>query len=294
MFGPVLMVLAAMFNASASVLQRHATRSEPESRSFSLRMFLDLARRPTWSLGITSMIIGFVVHGIAISISRIALVQPLLVAELPFTLLLAAHVFKLRIPGREWQAIALQTVGLATFVGCLTPTGGNPGAVPPVKWALAGGITAAGVGVLTILGYLGRHEHRAALLGVATGGAFGLNSSFIAGVGASISAGGNLFTTWQTYGVVVVGPLSFFLLQNALQAGNLVASQPGFTLTNPLVSVAWGLAVFGEHARTGGFLAGTAIGAILIIGGTILLSRSDLLHPDRAEAHPANNQDPPQ
>lgn len=90
------MVLAAMLNASASVLQRRAAKREPEAAAFSLRMFLDLARRPVWSLGITAMIAGFVLHGVSISVSRIALVQPFLVAELPFTLLMASRVFRLK------------------------------------------------------------------------------------------------------------------------------------------------------------------------------------------------------
>jgi hypothetical protein len=273
------MVISAMLNGTSSVLQRRASKTEPSSAAFTLRMFLDLARQPTWALGIVAMITGFVVHGISISISRIALVQPLLVAELPFTMLLAALVFKTNIHGHEWWSIGLQTVGLATFVACLSPVGGDPNAVPPTTWALACGVTVAGVVILTILGYLGRGVHRAAWLGVATGGAFGLNSSLIAGIGASVANGGNLFTTWQTYGVVVVGPSSFFLLQNALESGNLVASQPGFTLTNPLVSVAFGLAVFNEQGRTGLFLIGIVAGAVMIVGGTILLSRSDLLNP---------------
>lgn len=276
------MVISALLNASASVLQRRSAKAEPESAAFSLRMFVDLMRRPGWILGIAAMISGFLLHGISISLSRIALVQPLLVAELPFTLILASWVFRLRIPRGEWLAICLQSAGLGAFVGCLAPTGGRPDQVPITMWALAIGATVAGVAVLVLLGYRGRHEHRAALLGVATGGAFGLNSSLIAGVGAVVSHGGNLFLTWQTYGVAVVGPVSFFLLQNALSAGNLVASQPGFTLTNPLVSVAWGLAVFGEQARSGVFLVGTLIGAVLIVAGTIVLSRSHLLDPSAA------------
>ncbi|MFC5994139.1 hypothetical protein ACFQE5_07940 [Pseudonocardia hispaniensis] len=71
----------------------------------------------------------------------------------------------------------------------------------------------------------------------------------------------------------------------ALSAGNLVASQPGFTLTNPLVSVAWGLAVFGEHGRGGFFLVGTLMGAGLIGVGTMMLARSDLLDPDATHEH---------
>ena len=286
MVAVVLMIVAAALQASASVLQRTAARDEPESLSFSLTMFLDLIRRPAWLFGILAMLSGFVLHGVSISLSQIALVQPLLVAELPFTLVLASLVFHLRIAVRDWAAISMQTIGLAAFVTCLAPTGGDPAAVSAAGWAIAIGATVAGVLLLVVLGYRGRREHRAALLGIATGATFGLNSSLIAGIGAAVGHGDGLFTTWQTYAVAVVGPVSFYLLQNALKAGNLVASQPGFTLTNPLVSVAWGLAVFGERGHTGIFLTGTIIGAILIVAGSILLAKSSLLDPDEPPAEP--------
>ena len=273
------MIVAAALNATASVLQRRANQDVPESRAFSLRMLLDLVRRPVWVFGILSMISGFVLHAVSISISRIALVQPLLVAELPFTILLASRVFHMHVSRRDWMALGMQSIGLAAFVGCLAPTDGDPGAVPGTTWAVGIAATSGVVIALVALGYRARKERRAAFLGVATGAAFGLNSSLIAGVGAAVSHGGGLFTTWQTYGVAVLGPISFFLLQNALKAGNLVASQPGFTLTNPLVSVVWGLGVFGEQARGGVFLVGTVAGAVLIAAGSILLARSPLLDP---------------
>ncbi len=272
------MLVAAVFNASASVLQRRATRLMPESTAFSLSMLVAVARRPVWIFGILAMLLGFVLHGVSISLAPLALVQPLLVTELPFTLLLAAWVFRLRMRGPDWLAIALQSAGLAVFVACLAPSGGNP-LVSAGTWALAIGITVAGVLALVACSYRTRREHRAAVLGVATGATFGLNSSLIAGIGAAVSQGTPLLATWQTYGVVIVGPLSFYLLQNALQAGNLVASQPGFTLSNPLVSVLWGIFVFGEDARGGLFVIGTVAGAVLIGVGTILLARSPMLDP---------------
>lgn len=92
MLGIGLMIVAALLNASASVLQRRWTKTE--SAGFSLRMILDLARHPAWILGVLAMISGFLLHGVSISRSRISLVQPLLVAELPFTLILASWVFR--------------------------------------------------------------------------------------------------------------------------------------------------------------------------------------------------------
>lgn len=274
------MVVAAFLNAAASVLQRRAARDEPESAGFSIRMLWDLVRRPVWALGVATMIAGFLLHAVSISLSRISLVQPLLVSELPFTLLLAAWAFGVRLPRAVLGAILLQSAGLAAFVSTLSPTGGNAAAVAPGTWALGVGLTCAVVVVLVVLGYLGRREHRAAALGAATGIVFGLNSSLIAGVGASVAHGAGLFAVWQTYAVAVVAPVSFFLLQNSLQAGNLAASQPGFTLLNPLTSVCWGLAVFGEQARHGPFLAGAVLGALAIAAGTWWLARSPLLDPN--------------
>ena len=282
--GIFLMVLAASCNASASVLQRRASRHEASSAQFSLRMFWDLVHRPAWVFGILTMLTGFVLHAVSISIAPIALVQPLLVAELPFTLVLAAATFHLPVARRDWMAIGMASIGLAVLVGSLAPHGGHAAAVPIRSWAIAIAATVAVVGALVSAGYRGRREHRAAFLGIATGAVFGLNSSLIAGVGATVGHGGNLLLTWQTYGVVVIAPTSFFLLQNALAAGNLVASQPGLTLTNPIVSVTYGLAVFGEQTRTGVFVAAAVAGSVLIGVATVLLARSELLNPDAPSA----------
>jgi hypothetical protein len=72
---------------------------------------------------------------------------------------------------------------------------------------------------------------------------------------------------------------------SALQAGRLVASQPRISLANPLVAAVWGIGIFGEHVRTGGWLVGAAAGMGLIATGVVLLSRSSLLQ--RLQLHPS-------
>lgn len=100
-------------------------------------------------------------------------------------------------------------------------------------------------------------------------------SALVLGVRALYSHGGlgPVLTSWQTYAAVIAGPASFFLLQKALQAGTLVASQPGFTLVNPLVSVIWGVLVFGETARTGGWLAVAGPAGVGVVAATVALVR---------------------
>jgi drug/metabolite transporter (DMT)-like permease len=286
MLGIGLMLVAALCNATASVLQRRAGRTEPGSAEFSLELIRDLAHQPVWLLGVGTMLLGFLLHAVAISVAPIALVQPVLVVELPFTIVLAALAFHLRVGRREWLAIGLCALGLGAVLGFLAPSGGAPQSASALQWGMALGGALLGAALLVVAAYRGHAEHRAAYLGVATGAVFGVNSSLIAGIGASMSHGGNLFLTWQTYGVVVIGPLSFYVLQNALSAGNLVATQPGFTLTNPLVSVLIGVTIFAEQTRHGGFLVGAGIGALLLGCGVVLLSRSELLDPSSSQRSP--------
>jgi hypothetical protein len=64
------------------------------------------------------------------------------------------------------------------------------------------------------------------------------------------------------------------LLQNALQAGRLVYVQPPLTLGDALISISYGVTVFGESVRTGGWLAVQIIAVLAITFGCVDLSRS--------------------
>jgi drug/metabolite transporter (DMT)-like permease len=276
----VLAVLAAGANASASVLQRKAARTEPDSQSFSIGLLWDLAHRPVWIAGILTVLVGFLLQAAALGSGTIVLVQPLLVLELPFTLLIASRVLGGGVNAREWTAIICMAAGVALLLAGLAPHGGNPNTVGLPLWI--GGLV---VTVLAVAGFVAAGMRRpptvrAALLGIATGIAFGFTAVLVKAITGAFAAGGltGVFTSWQTYVLVVAGPGGFFLLQNALQAGRLVASQPGMTLMNPATAIVWGIAILGERVRVGELLALAALGAVLLAGGTILLSSSSLFH----------------
>ena len=276
----MLAVLAAMANAVASVLQRKADRTEPEGGAGSgVWLLWQLAHKPVWFAGIAAIIVGFVLQAGALATGLITLVQPILVLELGFTLLLAAAVFHRRLPAREWSAVGGMTLGLALLLFSLSPSGGDRRGASAALWAIAVVVALAMSALFVALGYRRRHARRAAYLGVATGMGFGLIASLVAGVTAAYAGGGlgGMFTAWQTYLVIVLGPVFFFFLQKTMQAGRLVASQPALSLSNPVVAVGIGIMVFGEHVRTGGWAAGAAIRALLIGGCTVLLARSPLL-----------------
>lgn len=277
-----LAVVAAATNATSNILQRKANREEPPELSMRVGLILDLMKRPVWLAGVLAVVISFLLQAAALHTGRLAAVQPILVLELPMTLLVASKVFRGRLHSREWLAIAVMTAGLAGLILSLAPAVGNDGRAPLLTWMIGGVATIGAAGVCVVASSHGGPARRPALLGVASGIMFGLTAALMKGGVSGTHHDGlaAIFERWQTYAMVAVGLGAFFLLQNALQAGRLLAAQPGITLADPAIAILWGAIVFHEHTRGGWFLLGAAVAAVAIGAGTVILSHSPVLNQE--------------
>lgn len=280
MLSGFLALLAAVGNAVASVLQRRADADQPENGAEGLLLIWRLAHRLDWLGGIATLVVAFLCQAAALATGPVAFVQPILVLELAFTLVLAQVVFRTRLRVREWAAVVGMSAGLVALLYALQPSRGDPAGASPLDWAIGVGATLAVSIGCALIGYRSAGPRRAAFLGLATGVGFALTAVLLAGIGAAYGRYGfaGVFGSAQTYLLIVLGPGYFFLLQKSLQASILVASQPALTLSNPTVAVAFGVTVFGEHVRTGGWLALAVAGAAAIAACTVVLARSPLLH----------------
>ncbi len=83
---------------------------------------------------------------------------------------------------------------------------------------------------------------------------------------------------------VAAGALGMFLTQSAMNAGRLIAAQPGLTLPDPIVSILWGVMVFGERVRGGWFIALAALSGLVMAAAVVPLARSPLLAGESARA----------
>lgn len=272
-----LALLAAASNALASVLQRRAARSAPDESAFRLRLLLGLIRRPVWLGGIGALIAGFLLQAAALSSGGLALVQPLLIAELPLTMIFLSWSSRVGIQRRTWVAVALTTAGLAAFLSAAAPTAGRqlPGAA---QWIMAAVVTAGAVAGLIVAARVLRGPLRAAVLGVCAGVGFAFTATFMTAV-TRIAQHGlvSVFASWQLYAMIAAGFGSLFLLQNALQSGTLVAAQPALTISDPVASILYGTTMFGESVRSGMWVILEAAGVALIVYGTVRLAQSAVL-----------------
>ena len=280
----ILLALVASFcTATASVAQRQGAKSVESTGGFDARLIFRLARRPVWLLGIAAMIGGFLFQLTALRFGPLALVQPILALELllVFGFMAVAGRRRVRIKRRDWLAAAAMSVGIAGFLRLASPSGGRLHASGP-SWLLAGLITLAIVLVALAVAFgLGNRpgassSRRAALLGSATGIAWGFVAAVIKELSSHLGGGiGAIFSTWSLYVLVTAGAATMLLASHALAAGPLAASQPGFTILDPLAAGLLGVFLFGEDIRTGAWdLAGEALALALVIAGAAAISRS--------------------
>jgi drug/metabolite transporter (DMT)-like permease len=289
----VLTLLAAVTNAGSSVLQRKAHHTQVRQEVHGVRGLLAALRHPVWLAGVALLPISSVLGAVALSQGQVSVVQSLQCLELPMVLVLSSLVFRHRLRWRDWVSIVVMAVGMAVFLYAMDPRAGRPDAVSTTGWLVGAGGAFLLVVVVALLGWYGGlrgRTRRAQLLGVASGMSFALAAVFIS---ADLSEGFGWFllAKWQTYAVLGVSAVAMLLLQWGMQAGTLVAVQPGVTLADPVVAIALGTTIFHEHVRGGIWLVPEVIAAVAIAYEVFALSRSEVMaekieRPDLAEERP--------
>ncbi|MFJ7153616.1 DMT family transporter [Streptomyces sp. NPDC101118] len=271
----VFAVFAAFSNAAATVLQRRAALTVPQSEGFRPGLVLDLLKRPLWLGGIAAVIAAGAGQALALATGPLSLVQPLFVLELPLALLIASLFARQPLPGALWLAVAAVVAGLAVAMVAASPDG-NRTHVPLDRWvpALAG--CAVAVCALAVAGLRrppGRA--RAGCLGAATAVCYAVTAALMkSAVHVLDERGpGGFLTAWQTYAFALSGIVALLLLEHAMQGGPLIASQPALTLGDASLSLLLGVLLYEEHVRAGWWLVPELAGLALIVTGVLALSR---------------------
>ncbi|MFF9082613.1 DMT family transporter [Streptomyces rubiginosohelvolus] len=277
MISVLFAVLTALSNGSASVLQRRAAMEVPDSDAMRLSLMTRLVRQKVWLAGIGLVIVAAVCQAIALATGPIAVVQPIFVIELPLTLLVAGLVMRVRADAAVWSGVAAVTAGLALGMAAAAPVEGRD-TVEDFAWIPALLVTGVFEAGLIVAALRSRGNARAALLGLAAACGYALTAALMKDAMANLDDGGvvALLASWQLYATAAAGVGALFLLQNALQAGSLVAVQPMLTLGDALISILYGVTLFDEELRTGWWLLPELVALALIATGCVRLARTPL------------------
>src|SRR5499427_7849769 len=137
---------AASFGVAAALQHRQA-RLTPDTGG--VRLLARLAAQPLWLAGIALAAIAYGLQALALAFGPLALVAPIVAADLLFALPVAAR-WSRPLGPREWLGCVLAAGGIAAFLAAAPPSSGSSDA-PPRHWLLAFAVVAL-VCVLALAG----------------------------------------------------------------------------------------------------------------------------------------------
>jgi drug/metabolite transporter (DMT)-like permease len=268
----VLGLAAAVVLGIAEVADQRSTKRVRQRRVLSPTILVDLVRQPLWLASIVGTVMGFALQVLALRFGPLALVEPLLVCDLIFAVLLASYL------NRRFDPVLLGGVlataaGVAGFLAIAQPTSGRSSVGFLVVLPLAAGLAVA-VGGCLLLARRGGYVKPLALAlacGICYGAAAFLIKLVVAPTGAGLAG---VLTDWPIYALAIVGPLGFLLNLNAFQQSALIAPVISIiTVCDPLISVALASLWLDEKLSSSpAGVAGEVIALIVMTSGIIVVA----------------------
>jgi drug/metabolite transporter (DMT)-like permease len=272
----VPLALAAAFCNAFNVVTQHVASTAAPARDKGWHLARYLIGNPLWLLGLVAMVGAFSLQALALYHGQLSIVQPILVTELVFSLVLRRVWFRQILSLPAWVSASVTCLGLAVFVVMSEPQGGH--LLPtPGAWVSATATMGAITVVLTMLASRGSPGRRAALYASATGIAWAAMATFIKSTTDDLAMRGISGTLrhWPVYALVAAGVAGSLLSQAALHYGPLSVSQPLMVIVDPFVSVILGIWIFGEHfTNDPAKIAAGCLAFVVMVGGVVAMWRT--------------------
>jgi drug/metabolite transporter (DMT)-like permease len=286
----VAFALAAAFSNAVNVLTQHAASVGAPKRDKGWRLVAYLFRQPLWLLGWVGAVGGFAFQALALHYGELSVVQPILVTELVFVLVLRRAWIRQDVAPAAWAAVLAVCAALAVFLTVAEPTGGHA-APERAQWLSALVTFGVAIALLSVLGMRGSPVRRAAVFAVAAALAWALMATFIKTATETLTTSGigGMLTGWAVYGLAAAAVTGTLLEQAALHVGPLSVSQPLLVIINPFASIALSIWLFDERFTDSPAKIAIAVLAFAVMAvGVVILSRTapNDLTPSRPQARP--------
>ena len=244
---------------------RVATASSPDEesrREFATR----LVRRPSWFVGLALSALAFGLHAIALDHGDLALVQPVIVSGIVFSVLIRAALDRRWPRGRTMVWLLLTWAGLALLLVA------RPDAVTAASHTARAPIfVVSGAAAALLLLLAARHtspnRRRGFLLAMAAGLLFGLVAGLVKLVLALAAYGWQaVIESWSLWALAVVGIGAVLTNQRAYQATRISVTTPVLNIAQVLVAIGFGIVIFGEEPGSSlPVIAAESLGLIVIL-----------------------------
>ncbi|MFC5137584.1 DMT family transporter [Actinomycetospora rhizophila] len=269
---------SALAYALSAALQRRETGRTvdgAEHAGAGLPFFGALLRRPWWWGGVAAMVVGAMIHVVALGFGSITLVQPIGVTALILALPLDAWLERRRIHRAEWFGAVVLVIGLAGLFGLAEH---QPSQVPPDADLVLGTLVVVLVlaAVVTVASGRAPPVPRAVVRAAVSGLCAGATSGLVRLTFRLVQDGRSPWLIAAVLGAATILPVaSILLLQTAYRDGGLDAGLSTQITVDQVAAMAIGIVVLGERFSlgvSGAVLAG--LSAVVAVTGLVTLIRS--------------------
>jgi hypothetical protein len=273
-------LVAALLFGISSVADQRSTKRVKTEKALSPAILLDLVKQPLWLGAIVTNVAAFALQVVALSFGSLAVVQPLLVFDLVFAVLIGRTLLfdpKMFPAGaKRWDPVLFAGVGAATlgvagFLAIGRPTAGRANVGFSVLLPLALGLVVLVGGCLAVAA---RNENlRPLALALGCGVCYGVAAFSVKLVTTEAGGGAaRVFTNWPIYMLAVTGPVGFILNQDAFQQGRFLAPvQAILTTTDPVISIGLSVLWLGSRLQSSpAAIAGVVVSLLIMTAGIVI------------------------
>ena len=286
-----LQVIGSFLFASGATLQHLGVKStfDPSGKTSSNRLtmggMLRLFKIRKWLLGLVFVFSGAAFHLIALTMAPVAVVQPVGILAVPWSVLLAAKIHGHTVPGRIWKAVSITILGVVGFTifSSLFATGEKPFEFTPILISFI--VVCALCAVLSVIATRAASWAKAMLWSSVGAIFYGLASGLMKAAMNLVQSHGFSLLHWQVLAVIAFMlacyGLGVWMIQQGYASGPAEITVGTMTTVDPFVAVLFGLIVLGEGIGMGiGPTLGMIVSGAVAVYGVVLLSRD---HPDAVE-----------
>ncbi len=269
----VVFALAAAFSNAVNLMTQHSASVSAPKREKGWRLVAYLVRQPLWLLGGVAAVGSYAFQALALHNGQLSVVQPVLVTELVFVLVLRRVWIGQDVAGAAWAAVVVVCAALAVFLTAAEPTGGQP-APERAEWLSALFVFGGTIAVLAAAGRRGSPVRRAAVFATAAALTWALEATFLKTATQTLTRSGigGMLTRWPVYALIAAAVAGTLLQQAALHVGPLGVSQPCLVIIDPLASIILSVWLFDERFTDSPAKIAVAVlaFAVLAVGVTVL------------------------
>ena len=237
---------------------------------------------PKWALGLLCVLLGAAINFTALALAPVAVVQPIGIVAVVWSVLLAAHIHKHRVSGHLWIAVAVTIVGLVGFtvISATSATGNQEAQMVPLLVTF--GVVALVSVVVSAVTPRATPWLKAMLWSSIGAMLYGMATGMLKATADLLL---RYHASWTDAKVLVAAVMMLvgfiggvWMIQQGHASGPAEITVATMTTVDPVVAVLFGLIVLAEGANMSAWAGlGMAVMGALAIYGVVLLSH---YHPD--------------